>query len=333
MKKRILIITTGGTLVSSNGKEGLVPELNSGDIFSRIEGLTKDFDIEFLDLFSLDSSNIQPEEWGKLAEAIYEKANEFDGIVIIHGTDTMAYTSSVLSYMLLNVPIPVVLTGSQLSILNPIADAEENCRLAINMAVSKVPGVFIAFNRKVILGCRASKVRTISFDAFESINSPYIGIVNSNGLDLARHILTTPVGPFEFRKDLCDNVFLLKLIPGTNPDIFNMLYQMGYKGVFIEAFGIGGIPFKGKDLTNAIGTAIKQGMTILTGSQCLYDGSNFSIYQTGQKILQQGALQCYDMTSEAAITKLMWVLGQTTDQDKIKEYFNKDIAGEVNLPR
>lgn len=333
MKKRILIITTGGTLASLNSKEGFVPELDSNDIFLRIEGMTKDHDIEFLELFSLDSSNIQPEEWKILANAIYENANEFDGIVIIHGTDTMAYTASALSFMLPNIPIPVILTGSQLSILNPIADAEENCRLAINMAVSNVPGIFIAFNRKVILGCRASKVRTISFDAFESINTPYVGVVNSNGLDLSRHTLTAPVGPFGLKKNLCEKVFLLKLIPGTNPDIFDMLYQMGYKGILIEAYGIGGLPFKGKDLTNAIGTAIKRGMTILAGSQCLYDGSNFSIYQTGQKILQQGALQCYDMTTEAGITKLMWVLGQTSDQEEINEYFKKDLAGEVNLPR
>lgn len=333
MKKRILIITTGGTLASANGNEGLVPKLNSNDIFSSIEGITNYFDVQFLELFSLDSSNIQPEEWQKLAKAIYDRVTEFDGIVVIHGTDTMAYTSSALSYMLQNIPIPVVLTGSQLSILNPIADAVENCRCAINMAGSGVPGVYVAFNRKVMKGTRASKVRTISFDAFESINSPYVGIVNSNGLDIAEYTLTRPKGKFVLKDKINTNVFLMKLIPGTKPELFQMLRSMGYQGVVLEAFGIGGMHFERRDLATAIGEAIKDGMTIVVGSQCLYEGSNLEIYQTGQRILKQGALPCYDMTTEAAVTKLMWVLGQTEDKAEIEHYFKRDLAGEINLPK
>ena len=333
MKKKILIITTGGTLASSPSDEGLVPQLDSNYILSRIESMAKDYNIETLELFSLDSSNIQPEEWQILADAVYDHLAHYDGIIIIHGTDTMAYTASALSYMLQNIPKPVVLTGSQLSILNPIADAEENCRLAINMAASSASGVFIAFNRKVILGCRASKVRTISFDAFESINFPYVGIVNSNGLDFARYAIIPPEGSLVYKRDLCTKVFLLKLIPGMDPDIFTTLHQMRYKGVFIESFGIGGLPFHRRDLAAAIGNAIKNGMTILVGSQCTYDESNLSIYQAGQKILQQGALESYDMTTEAAVTKLMWVLGQTDDPEKIKKYFTKSLAGEIHLPK
>ncbi|MFA9464438.1 MAG: asparaginase [Velocimicrobium sp.] len=333
MKKRILIITTGGTLASSDSTEGMVPGLDSNDIFSNIEGITTYFEVEFLDLFSLDSSNIQPEEWQLLAQTIDRKYTMFEGIVIIHGTDTMAYTASALSFMLQNIPIPIVLTGSQLSILNPIADAVENCRCAINMAGSGVAGVYVAFNRKVIRGTRASKVRTISFDAFESINSPYIGFVNSNGLDIEEHTLRLPKGEFVLRDAIATNVFLLKLIPGTNPDIFELLHQMGYRGVVLESFGIGGMHFERRDLSVAIGEAIQRGMTIVVGSQCLYEGSNLKIYQTGQKILNQGALQSYDMTSEATVTKLMWVLGQTNQREEIEAYFDVDLVGEVNLPK
>ncbi len=333
MKKRILIITTGGTLASTNGNEGMVPKLNSNDIFSNIEGITTYYDVEFLELFSLDSSNIQPEEWQLLARTIYDRYLEFQGIVIIHGTDTMAYTAAALSFMLQNIPIPVVLTGSQLSILNPIADAVENCRCAINMAGSGVPGVFVAFNRKVIRGTRASKVRTISFDAFESINSPYIGVVNSNGLDISHYTLKNKEGDFCLQDNLSTKVFLLKLIPGTDPNIFEMLFQMGYRGIVLEAFGIGGLHFERRDLAKAIGEAIHKGMTIVVGSQCLYEGSNLSVYQTGQRILQQGALQSHDMTMEAAVTKLMWVLGQTDKKEEIERYFNIDLVGEVNLPK
>ncbi|MFW5630159.1 MAG: asparaginase domain-containing protein [Acetivibrio ethanolgignens] len=134
MKKKILIITTGGTLASAKGKDGLVPELNSNDIFSNMEGVMSCYDVSFLELMSIDSSNMQPEEWQRIARAVYERVHAYAGMVIIHGTDTMAYTAAALSFMLKNVPIPVVLTGSQLSILNPIADAVENCRCAVNMA-------------------------------------------------------------------------------------------------------------------------------------------------------------------------------------------------------
>ncbi len=332
MKKKILIITTGGTLASSNSQEGLVPELNSNEIFSGIEGIMNYFQVDFLELFSLDSSNMQPEEWQKIARTVYENCLGYDGMVIIHGTDTMAYTASALSFMLQNVPIPVVLTGSQLSILNPIADAVENCRCAINMAGSDVPGVFVAFNRKIMLGTRASKVRTISFDAFESINYPCVGVVNSNGLDISNYRQDKGGKEFKLQDKLCKEVFLLKLIPGTNPAIFEALYQMGYKGIVIEAFGIGGIHFKKRDLADAIGNVIAKGMTILVGTQCLYEGSNLSIYQTGQVILKQGAIAAHDMTTEAAVTKLMWVLGQTESKEERKAYFAKNLAGEVNLP-
>lgn len=331
MKKKILIITTGGTLASAKSKEGLVPELNSTEIFSGMEGIMNHFEVDFLELFSLDSSNMQPEEWQMIAKTVYENCGKYDGMVIIHGTDTMAYTASAISFMLQNIPIPVVLTGSQLSILNPIADAVENCRCAINMAGSEVRGVFVAFNRKVMLGTRASKVRTISFDAFESINYPYVGVVNSNGLDISNY-RQEEEKEFQLQNKLCKEVFLLKLIPGTNPAIFEALYQMGYKGVVVEAFGIGGIHFKKRDLADAIGNVIAKGMTVVVGTQCLYEGSNLSVYQTGQVILKQGAIAAHDMTAEATVTKLMWVLGQTEDREEIKRYFSKNLAGEVNLP-
>lgn len=333
MKKKILIITTGGTLASTIGKEGLEPQLNSKDILSRIDGITAHFEVEFLELFSMDSSNIQPEEWTLIAETIYKKYKQYDGIVIIHGTDTMAYTASVLSYMLVNIPIPVVLTGSQLSIVNPLADAVENCRSAIHMAGSNVPGIFVAFNRKIILGCRASKLRTVSFDAFESINRDNVANINSNGLEFSN---CNPVNLHKeeqctIKSNVNDKVFLLKLVPGTNPKVFDMIYQMGYRGIYIEAFGIGCMPFLNRDLTDKIQWAIEKGMTILVGTQCLYNGSDLEIYQAGQKILALGVISAGDMTSEAAVTKLMWVLGQTDDKEEISKYFKTNLAGEVTL--
>ena len=228
MKKKILIITTGGTLACVQDEKGLVPGLSSSDILSYISDITDLYEVDFYELFQLDSANIQPSNWQAMAETIYEKYQSYDGIVIFHGTDTMAYTASALSFMLLNIPIPVVITGSQLSILNPLADAVENCRCAIHMAGSGMPGVFLAFNRKVILGTRASKVRTTSFHAFESINYPYVGEINSRGLDIRRSYIPGPKGSCVLERRLEEKVFLIKLVPGFDGKIFQFLYEQGY---------------------------------------------------------------------------------------------------------
>ena len=180
--KSILLITTGGTIASSNNGQGLVPTSSSNEILNMINKIASEYDVSTMDLFSLDSSNIQMEEWQKMAETIYLEHKKYDGIVLTHGTDTMAYTGSVLSFMLQNVPIPIVLTGSQLPLHHPMTDGIENLRTAFAMAASEIPGVFIAFNRKVMLATRAVKVRTTSFDAFESVNADYIAPVDSRGL-------------------------------------------------------------------------------------------------------------------------------------------------------
>ena len=203
------------------GRKGLVPGLSGKDILDYISDITVLYQVDFLELFQLDSANIQPENWQILAETIYEKHRDYDGIVIFHGTDTMAYTSSVLSFMLPNIPIPVVLTGSQLSILNPLADAVENCRCAIHMAASSIQDLS-GFHRKVILGTRASKVRTASFHAFESINYPYIGEINSEaGSPAFLHSRLT--GPCKLKKDLEEKIFLIKLVPALTERSFSFL--------------------------------------------------------------------------------------------------------------
>lgn len=180
--KKLLIINTGGTFSSVESERGLKPGLSSRELLEAMRLVAGGIELEMEDLFLVDSANIFPDDWRRLAERIYEAAAGYQGIVVIHGTDTMAYTASMLSFMLQNVPIPVVLTGSQLSISHPVADAMENCRCAVHMAAGGHGGVFLAFNRKVMLGVRASKVRTMSFDAFESINYPDVAQISSLGL-------------------------------------------------------------------------------------------------------------------------------------------------------
>lgn len=322
------MISTGGTLASSHSDKGLTPGLHGSDILDKIEGLTAGFSVDVEELFMLDSSNIQPEHWTELAARIYARRKDYDGIVVIHGTDTLAYTASALSFALQHIEIPVVLTGSQVSIENPIADATENCRAALHMAASRCPGVYVAFNRKIITGTRASKVRTRSFDAFESIDCPYAAKINSSGL-VVNPALVHGSGDCVLRNRFSTDVFLLKLFPGITPDIFGKLRSLGIRGVYVEAFGIGGLPFELRNLTGAIREAVAGGMIVAVGSQCLYEGSDFTVYEVGRQVLDCGVIETGNMTSEAAVTKLMWALGQYGDYKAVQRVMKTNLLGEL----
>lgn len=329
MSKKLLMLAMGGTLACVDSENGLRPGMGEADIIDSISHLIRHHTLEYRELFSLDSSNIQPEEWVALAHAIHAARDEADGIIVIHGTDTMAYTAAALSFMLRGIEIPVVLTGSQLSISDPIADAMENVRAAVSMALSDVPGIFVAFNRKIILGTRASKIKTLDFDAFESINYPYIATISGGGLNISCNAIPAPCTACGLEDSLCTEVGLVKLFPGMNPSLITALCDQGCKGLYIEAFGRGGIPFLRRNAIAAIEDAVRRGMAVVVGSQCLYDGSDFSVYETGTAALAAGVIEARDMTCEAVIAKLMWALGKTKDPAQIRAYFGKSFAGEI----
>ena len=328
-KKKILLLTTGGTIASVPGGEGLEP--HRSDVMEReLEQLRTYYDIEVRDVMCLDSSNIRPEEWQAIATYIFEGRAGFDGIVVSHGTDTMAYTASAVTFMLPNIDLPVVFTGSQLPLRDVLSDGPDNLRTAFAMAASGHPGVFLAFDRKVMRGCRAVKVRASGFSAFESVNARYAAQVSNLGLVVDHEILPHPNGPAELKTGISKDVFLLKLTPGLNPAVFDMLAAMGYKGIVIEAFGLGGVNVLHKGL-RGIRRAVEDGISVVVTTQCLYDSSDLRVYQVGNKLLDLGVIQGRDMTSEAAMTKLMWAIGQGYDQEKISQLFEQNLAGEITI--
>ena len=328
-KKRILLLTTGGTIASVPGGDGLQPA-DSGVFEREMEQLRTYYDITVRELICLDSSNIRPTEWQLIAQGIFDNRHGFDGMVVSHGTDTMAYTASAVTFMLPNIDIPVVFTGSQLPLADMLSDGPDNLRTAFAMAAAGHPGIFLAFDRKVMLGCRGVKVRASGFSAFESINARYAALVSNAGLAVDESVLPKFSGAPHIKTDVSDEVFLLKLTPGLSPRIFDALADMGYKGIVLEAFGLGGINVLNESLS-AIDRVLKKGISVVATSQCLYDSANLGVYQVGTRLLALGVIQAHDMTSEAAMTKLMWGIGQGLDNDGIKQLFATNLAGEISL--
>ena len=308
--KKILIISTGGTFNCIQTDEGLLPEFNENELRKRLQPVTAECELIFENLLNIDSANILPKHWKMIADCVNKYYKSQDGIVIIHGTDTLAYTSSMLSHMLKGIPIPVVITGSQLSIINPVADALENMRIAIYMAKNNYPGVFVAFNRKIMLAKCVSKTHSKSFNAFESINCGNVAEVNSYGIQVDEKLVPKVDPFFRVKSNFCEKVFLLKITPGLSPDIIDYLIEKEYKGIIIESYGLGGLPTeKDNDFITKCKEAIEKGIKIIILSQCTYDGVDLNVYETGVKTKEMGIISMPLATKEYAYTRLMWELG------------------------
>ncbi|MCM3654143.1 asparaginase [Metabacillus litoralis] len=326
--KKILLLTTGGTIASVLGKEGLYPEIPAEEIVSYLPEQYDRYKVESKTLMNVDSTNMQPESWVKIAEAVNENYDMYDGFVITHGTDTMAYTSAALSYMLQNLAKPVVITGSQIPIHYKRTDAKKNISDAVRFACEDVGGVFTVFGGLVIIGTRVVKLRTISYDAFESINFPYIARVNNSEVSYQRKIYLAKDKKIKFNSSICPDVLLLKLHPGTKPELFDYIKKL-YKGIVIETFGTGGIPFQERSLVQKIHELINSGITVVFTTQVLEEGEDLGLYEVGRKVPEDMIIRTRDMNTEAIIPKLMWALGQTNEPEKVKKIMATPIAYDI----
>lgn len=326
--KKLLLLSTGGTIASRASNNGLIPQDKGKDLIAMIGKLPYEIDTD--DILQLDSSNIQPEEWKFIAEKIYKYRTDYDGIVLSHGTDTMAYTASMLSFMLQKIEIPVVLTGSQVPMDVVLSDAPDNLRLAFAAVATCKPGIYLAFNRKVMLGCRTVKVRTTNFDAFESVNVPPIAEVTSDGIEYI-HDPELKQGKCQLNTKIDPHVAVVKLFPGFDPKLLFAMADSGCKGIVIEGYGLGGMNYIRRNMVAAIGELIRRGIPVIASSQCLYERSDLTRYEVGRLALLEGAISARDMTTESAITKLMWALGQGMNLEEVKGFFEQDIVGEITI--
>ncbi len=325
MPKRLTLLATGGTIACTRGPSGLVPTLHAADILAAVQG-DLPCEVTVQDVFMMDSSNMQPEEWRTLAAAAHEALQSCDGVVITHGTDTMAYTASALSFMLAGVRKPVILTGSQLPLEHPLSDAKSNLLHAISAAMEGVGGVYVSFDYKLISGVRCVKTHTMAMNAFSSINGPLAGHFDVEGVHFAnpQPCILPPGEAIALRATLDPRVFLLKLIPGTSPQVLRFVKEAGYKGLVIEAFGLGGLHYIRRNLVEVLQELGDSGMEILVVSQCLHEKADFSVYEVGQGMMRGHVHSGFDMTTEAAVCKLMWALGQ----DEPEKWLSWPMVGE-----
>ena len=306
--KKILFLTTGGTLSCRATEEGLVPELKGADILKEVPELNALGKITVRDLCQLDSSNLTPAHWSKWAEIIGDNYSDYDAFVMSHGTDTMAFTACALSHMLINLGKPVVLTGSQVPISIANSDARSNLELAFSVAASGLPGVYIAFGNKVVKGVLAKKIFSKNFNAFESVNESPVLYFTKNGVKKnlpSREV----VGGFRVENKMEAKVMSITMTPGLEPDIIDYAVNKGYKGIVLACYGAGGVNTETENFLPAIRRAVEKGVRVVCITQCLFDGVDLSLYPMGILAAQAGVESGGGLTLEAAVTKLMWEMG------------------------
>ena len=306
--KKILLLATGGTIASRETAHGLCPALSGEDMRTAIGAA--DAAIEVIDLLSLDSTNIAPSHWQMIARRVADVRADYDGFIITHGTDTMAYTAAALYYMLENIDHPVVLTGSQRPLGRAGSDAEQNLRLAYEAACSDFAGVCVAFGGRLIHGNAAKKMYSLADDAFRSIGRAEI--------DLSAP--SAPSAPFRLHDALDERVAVIRLYPGMKPITIDAHIASGYRGIILEGSGCGSVP--GDDAEESflpsLDRAKTRACTVVLTTQCIYDGADLSHYEVGVRAAELGALSGGTLPIEALYPRLMQLLVETPEGETVK---------------
>ena len=282
-RKNILLIATGGTIASKKSDNGLKPQISPEELMQYIPQVKDICDFHAVQLLNLDSSNMEPEHWKMMVHTIHENYEKYDGFVIAHGTDTMAYTAAALSYMIQNSKKPIVITGAQKPIDLEITDAKSNLLDSFLYASDEnSQGVQIVFDGKVIAGTRAKKVRSKSYNAFSSINFPYIAIIQEDHILFYLDDKAQVTEPLTFYHQMDSSVGLIKLIPSADASLLDYM-AAHYDAVIIESFGVGGLPSydDGGDYYRAVAHWINLGKTVIMTTQVTNEGSNMSVYEVG----------------------------------------------------
>ncbi len=330
MLKKILLLHTGGTMgMGYSSTTGLDSTRFSNEVFHYVPDIKNIADIDFKSACSLDSSNIAIPHWLELGHQIEHHMDQYDGFVIIHGTDTMSYTASALSYMLTNLPKPVILTGSQRPLAAIRTDAKNNLINAIELATHDIPEVCVFFDYKLFRGNRTKKLSIDEFDAFKSPNYPPLADV---GLHIEiRNTHRQPSGIFRLHKSFRDEVMCIRLFPNLRPELLNPLIHAPV-GVFVlEAFGAGNVPNLDFSVLPFIHRMSEAGKLVIIASQCINGAVDLGLYDCGREAMNAGAISAKDMTTEAAIVKSMFLLGEFEGQiQKVKTHFHISIAGEIS---
>lgn len=326
--KQVLLIGTGGTIASELGENGLKPELTSDQLLKYIPDISEYCQVDCVQVCSLDSTNIRPEHWGLIAAVIKDNYASYDGFVVAHGTDTMAYTAAGLSYLIQGSKKPIVLTGAQKPIGFETTDSKTNLRDAFTVASSDIAGVMIVFSGKVIAGTRARKTHSKRFSAFSSINYPVLGYVRDGRLVA----FIKPEGGENpvFYDGVDSRVALLKLIPGMDCRIAEYMLDNN-DALIIESFGVGGLPsYEEGDYYEVIKRGLDAGKVVIMTTQVENEGSDMGVYSVGKRLKKSlPILEAYDMTTEAVTAKIMWILGQTKDRTRVEELFYTPVARDI----
>ena len=316
--KRVLVIATGGTIASAEEGSGLAPALTGEQLVAFVPEVAQMCHAEVSQVMNVDSTNMRPEGWLAIADEVRRRYDDFDGFVVLHGTDTLAYTAAGLSYLVQGSPKPVVLTGSQLPMGDPDTDGKRNLFDAVRVACDDAAaGVMVAFGGKVISGTAARKVRTRSFEAFDSLNVPDLGCVRDGRVEWADGAEADDVtSGVRFYDALNPRVAVLKITPGMDALVVDAL-RPACDALVVEAFGLGGIP-EYDGITDTLLAWVDAGKTLVMTTQCPYEGADLSVYEVGRAFCDRpGVLMGGSATTEALLAKTMWALAQAADPDGV----------------